>query len=339
MRILFSSYKNPSFITITEYIEKALSAQGCHTVFFNNRDFVIPGRLRKRITYIEKVDLKRINSRLVSKITSLKPDLFLEAGGYRILPETIDRIKNIGVKTMLWTIDAPREFDPIIKAAPHYDFVFTGGSEAYDILKNTGAKNLHWLPFACDPDFHKPQKLAKEEKKLYDCDIAFVGTLDPDLYPYRMRMLEAISDFNIGVWGPGAEKIPSSSPLTKRIRGNKTTPEVWTKIYSQAKIVLCSHYKDPHGNIPCHQASPRVYEVLACGAFLLVDEQKDVKKLFKDREELVIFKNINELKKHLSYYLKRTEERKLIEALGRKSVLKRHTYGHRVRDLLRVVST
>ena len=339
MKVLFSSYKNPNFISITEYIEKALSAQGCHTVFFNNRDFIIPGRLRKRITYLEKIDLKKINSRLVANITSLKPDLFLEAGGYRILPETIERIKNIGVKTVLWTIDAPREFDPIIKAAPHYDFVFTGGSEAYDILQYAGIKNLHWLPFACDPDFHKPQKLAKEEKRLYDCDIAFVGTLDPDLYPYRMRILEAISDFNIGVWGPGSEKIPSSSPLKKRIRGNKTVPEVWSKIYSQAKIVLCSHYKDPDGKIPCHQASPRVYEVLACGSFLMVDEQKDVKKLFEDHKELVIFKNISELKKHLSYYLKRTEERKLIAALGRKSVLKRHTYEHRVKNLLKVVST
>lgn len=338
MKVLFSSYKNPRFITITEYLEKALNEQGCHTVFFNNRDFIIPGRIRQKIPYFDTLDLRRINRGLIAHITSSKPDLFLEAGGYRILPETIDRIRSMGVKTALWTIDPPRNFDSIIKAAPHYDFVFTGGSEAYDILKDVGMKNLYFLPFACDPDFHRPQRLTEEEKGLYGCDIAFVGTLNPDLYPVRIRILEAISDFNIGVWGPGTEKIPVTSPLRQKIRGKQIPPDVWIKIYSQAKIVLCIHYKDPEGKIPCHQASPKVYEAMACGALLMVDEQRDVKKLFKDRKELVVFKNTNELKRLLSYYLKRSEERKSIAALGRKNVLKRHTYGHRVKDLLKVVS-
>jgi spore maturation protein CgeB len=289
--------------------------------------------------FLNRLDLMRINNLLISSIKSFKPDLFLEAGGYRILPETIDIIKKIGVKTVLWTIDAPRNFVPIIKAATHYDFVFTGGSEAYDILRNAGVKKLYWLPFACDPDFHKPQKLTAEEKRLYSCDIAFVGTIDPNLYPFRVKILEEISDFDLGVWGPGVERISSSSPLRQKIRGDKATPDVWTKIYSQAKIVLGMHYHDPAGKIPCHQASPRVYEALACGAFLMVDAQRDVKKLFQDREELVVFKNSTELKKLLAYYLKRPEERTSIAALGWGKVLQKHTYEHRIKDLLKVVST
>ena len=255
------------------------------------------------------------------------------------MPKTIDTIKSRGIKTALWTIDAPKEFEPVRKAAAHYDFIFTGGSEAYDILKDVGVKNLYFLPFACDPDIHKPQRLTEEEKKLYGCDIAFVGTLDPDVYPFRTRILEAISDFDIGVWGPGTEKIPITSPLRQKIRGKEISPEVWIKIYSQAKIVLCLHYKDPQGKIPCHQASPRVYEAMACGAFLMVDDQRDVRKLFENRKELVVFKNITELKRLLSYYLKRPEERRSIAAMGRTKVLKRHTYHHRVKDLLKVVST
>jgi spore maturation protein CgeB len=339
MKVLFSSNKNPHFITITEYIEKALNELRCQTVFFDNRNFRIPGRIRDRVPYLKKYDLRRINRKLISIINSLKPDLFLELGGNRILPETIDIIKKSGVKTVLWTTDVPKYFEPIRKAATHYDFIFTCGSEAYDILKDEKVKNLYWLPFACDPDFHKPQTLEVSEKELYSCDIAFVGTLDPDLYPFRMKILEAIRDFDLGVWGPGTEKIPVTSPLRQKIRGGDITPDVWTKIYSQAKIVLCIHYKDPEGKIPCHQASPRVYEALACGAFLMVDDQRDVKKIFQDREELVIFQNINELKGLLDYYLKRQDERRSIAAMGRTKVLKRHTYKHRVKDLLKVVNT
>jgi len=288
--------------------------------------------------YLNKLDIKWMNNRLISTIKSFTPDLFLEAGGHRILPETIVKIKELGVKTALWTIDPPREFEHIIKVAPLYEFVFTGGSEAYKILSDFGVKNLFWLPFACDPDFHKPQTLTASEKRLYKCDVAFVGSIHPELYPFRVKILEKISDLNLGVWGPGAEKISVSSLLKKRIRGNKTTPDVWTKIYSQAKIVLCMHYKDPEEKIPCYQASPRVYEALACGSFLMVDEQSDVKKIFKDRKDLVIFRDANELKTLISYYLNRTEKRKTIAASGREKVLQKHTYEHRIKDLLKVVS-
>lgn len=339
MKALFSSYRNPNFITITEYIENALKSLGYEIQSFSNRDFIIPARFRDKITYLNNLDFKRLNKKLISAIKSFKPDLFLEAGGNRIFPETVEEIKRYGTKTALWTIDVPgSDFDSIIKAASHYDFVFTGGSEAYDILNEKGVKNLQWFPFACDPEFHKPVLLNEEEKKLYGSDVVFVGTVDPVLYPFRVKTLEFISDFNLSIWGPGAENIPHDSKIKPLIRGEKTTPEIWTKIYSASKIVLCMHYKDPEGKIPCHQASPRVYEVLACGAFLMVDEQRDIIRLFKDREELVVFKDTDELKRLIRYYLERPDERKMIAENGRKKVLMEHTYKHRIEEMLKRIN-
>lgn len=338
MKVLLSSNRNPHFITIAEYIESAFNIVGCQVLFFDNRAFIIPGIIRDRVPYLNKLDLKRINKKLISTVKAFKPDLFLEAGGHRIFPETVEAIKKQGVKTALWTIDAPRDFELIIEASSHYDYVFTGGSEAYDILRDRGIKNLHWLPFACDPEIHRPEELTEEKKMLYECDIAFVGTIDPDLYPFRVKTLEAISDFNLGIWGPGSEMIPNSSPLKQHIRGNKTMPEIWTKIYSASKIVLCLHYKDPEGRIPCHQASPRVYEALSCGAFLMVDAQRDVLTLFEDGKDLVVFRDIKELRELLKYYLERPEERRKVAEAGRKCVLEKHTYKDRIRDILEIVN-
>lgn len=335
MKVILSAARNPQFITITEYVENAIKSAGCETLLFDNRDFVIPGRIRDKVPSLNNLDIKRINRKLISAIRSFKPNLFIEAGGHRILPETIEEIKKYGIITALWTIDCPINFEPIIKAAPHYDFVFTGGSEAYDILKDVGIKNLDWLPFACDPEFHKPKILTADEKSLFSFDIAFVGTIDSDMYPFRVRILESISDFNLAVWGPGGDRISHDSPLKERIHGDKTSPDLWTKIYTASKIILCMHYSDPKGKIPCHQASPRVYEALACGAFLMVDAQKDVVTLFKDREDLVIFRNVEELRGLLNYYLEKPEERKMIAGNGRKAVLNNHTYRHRIEEILK----
>ena len=337
MKIIFSSYKNPHFISITEYIEYALKKD--HDVlFFDNREFIIPGKIRDKFTSLNKLDLLRINKKLFSLVERFKPDIFLEAGGHRILPQTIEKIKKIGIKTVLWTIDQPSNFDSIIEAAPCYDFVFTGGSEAYNILKNYNVKNLYWLPFACDPEFHKPVNLSNEKKSLYGSDIVFVGTIEPNLYHYRLKVLEAASDFNLAIWGPGGNLLPDDSPLKPLIRGGEIQPQLWTKIYSASEIVLCVHYKDRQSKSPCYQASPRVYEALACGAFLVVDAQEDVLRSFNDREDLVAFRDIEELKEILKYYLENPGERKEIALRGRDKVLDNHTYLHRIRAILDITS-
>lgn len=337
MKVLFSSNKNPLFETFTEYIEKALRENDCETLFFENRDFVIPGRIRGRMSFFYQWDIRRLNKRLITIAQSYKPDLFLEAGGWNILPKTVDVLKRMNIKTALWTIDTPRIFEPIRAASPYYDFVFTGGSEAYEILEDLAVKSLHWLPFACDPDLHKPVTLTEEERELYSCDVCFVGSGWEGLYPYRRTYLEALVDFDLGIWGPGWETLPSHSMLKRFIRGGETRPEEWIKIFSTAKMVFHSHYRDPDGTIPCYQAAPRVYEALACGALLIVDKQPDVLRIFNPGEDLVVFEDTAELRKLVSYYLKHHRKAEDVAAKGRKKVLAKHTYRHRIKEIIDTV--
>ena len=338
MKVLFSSNKNPNFKTFSDYIEKAFRENECETRFFENRDFLIPGRIRDSLNLLDRWDLRRINRRLVESVRLFKPDIFVEAGGWNILPSTVKELKNMGITTALWTVDPPRIFKAIEEAAPFYDFVFTQGSEACEILKSFDVKNLYWLPFACDPDFHRPVELTPEDVERYGCDISFVGSGWEDIYPFRRSLLEGLADFNLGIWGPGWDGLPDSSPIKRYVRGGHVIPEEWAKIYSASKIVFQSHYKDPEGKIPCYQASPRVYEALACGGFLVVDGQKDILRLFKSGKDLVVFKDAKELREIVEYYLKHPEERKKIAETGRKSVINIHTYKDRVRYLLDTVS-
>ncbi|OPX30433.1 MAG: hypothetical protein B1H08_01680 [Candidatus Omnitrophica bacterium 4484_171] len=322
MKILFSSCRNPHFVTITEYIESALRKEG-EVLFFDDRDFVVPGRIRW--------DLSRINNNLIRTIDKFKPDIFLEAGGHRILPRTVKKIGERGIKTILWTIDPPRNFEPVIESAPFYDFVFCGGSEAIDILNKHNIKNIYFLPFACDPGYAYPVEVNKEEKEFYRSDVVFVGSY----YPNRLEILEKITDFNLGVWGPGWDRISNNSPLKKCIRKAEGVDyKEWRKIYSSSKMALTIHYQD--GKTICHQASPRVYEVLACKSFLLSDNQRDVVRLFEPRRYLDIFDNINDLREKLNYYLKSPEKRRAIAECGYREVIKKHTYIHRVKEIFNI---
>ena len=333
MKILFSGYHNPKFLTITEYMEMAIEALGHELLIFDDRQHIIPGRIRARIEWLNKFDLNHINREMVSLALKTKPDIAIITGGHRITASTVRALKDNGICTVLWTIDSPLKFQPIIDVAPFYDHIFCQGTEAIELLDREGIEGAKWLPMACDPIEHRPVEISAEEKERYGDDVVFVGSY----YPNRAELFENLADFDFGIWGPGWEKLEAKSKLRRRIKGSHTPPSEWLKIYSASKIVLVTHYQDPEKRFPVYQASPRVFETMACGAFAVSDNQRDVFSLFKDGEHLICFDNHGELIEKIKYYLDHSEERERIALQGREEVLKNHTYEHRIEKLLSVV--
>jgi len=332
MKILFSTHHNPHFFTVTEYIEAAIRKSGHELCDFEDRQHILPGRIRASLPFLDRLDRERINKKMLQLARHQKPDVAVIAGGHRILPETIQILKGWGIECVLWTIDAPIRFQPVLEGAPFYDHVFCQGTEAIELFEKAGIKGARWLPMACDPDAHRPVECTREEKRKYGCDTAFVGSY----YPARAALFEhlaASGSWDLAIWGPGWEALKSSA-LRKQIKGLHTRPEEWLKIYSASKIVLSSHYHDPQDRFPVYQASPRVFEILACGAFQLCDDQRDVFALFQDGRDLVKFTDGRDLVAKVQYYLAHPQERIAIATQGRKTVLSRHTYQDRVKELL-----
>jgi spore maturation protein CgeB len=333
MKILFSGHHNPHFFTITEYLEKAIRFLGHELIVFEDRQHLIPGRIRSRSVFLHRLDLNIINRKLLTMAKSVKPDIAIITGGNRIAAETIRHFKRLGIATVLWTTDPPRQFEPLITMALSYDAIFCQGTEAIELLDRAGIGGAQWLPMACDPSYHHPVECTAEDEKTYGSDIVFVGSY----YPNRAALFEKLVDFDLAIWGPGWDALDHNSPLCRCIRGAHTTPAEWLKIYSSSKIVLATHYQDPENRFPVYQASPRIFEVLACRAFLICDDQKDVFSLFKDGIDLVRFLDAADLDNKIRYYLAHSEERNAIADQGRKAVLARHTYQDRIKELLKKI--
>lgn len=331
MKIFFSTVRNPHFATITEYVERALRGTASEVSFFDDRDFILPGRLHKGP--LARLDLSLLNRRLRSALERERPDVMLECGGERVEPASVEFARRIGVKTVLWTIDAVKDFpDPRLNNAAAYDYVFCGGTEMLHYLQGRQLRRpAQWLPFGCDPELHAPAPTGNGAAQ--GAQAVFVGSLHRDLYPRRLALLEeAAAACRLGLWGPGADKL--LPPLKNCVRGGETTPEQWRKIYSDAPITLCLHYQDPAGKLVCNQASPRVFEALACGAFVLCDSQPDVMTLFEDGKHMAFFSSPGGLREKIAYYLAHEEERKAIAGAGRAEALARHTYACRVKKIL-----
>jgi len=330
MKIFFSSHHNPHFPTITEYIEIAILNLGHDLVIFEDRQHIFPGRMRKGLPLLNQLDQRVINRKMLALAEEAKPDIAIIAGGHRISSETIKILKDQGVVCILWTIDAPLFFQPIIDVAPFYDHIFCQGTEAIELLAGAGIRGAQWLPMACEPEYHYPGDCSIADKEKYGSDVVFVGSY----YPDRADLFERISAFDLAIWGPGWDGLDRNSSLRRCIRGSHTTPDEWLKIYSASKIILATHYHDPQNRFPVYQASPRVFEAMACGCFVISDRQRDVFSLFEDGKHLVGFDNPNDLIEKIKYYLAHPEEREAIARRGREEVLKNHTYVDRIKKLI-----
>ena len=117
MKILLSGNHNPHFTNTVELREKAIRDLGHELIFFNDRSFILPGRLRGISSEFQNWDLRRMNKNLLSLVEKTRPDLCLVIGGHRILRETVLAIKEQKIKVFLWTTDVPIDFSNILKAA------------------------------------------------------------------------------------------------------------------------------------------------------------------------------------------------------------------------------
>ena len=330
MKVLLSGYHNPNFITVTEYIERAIIKLGHELIPFDDRKHIIPGRFRYKSRILNNLDLYLMNKRLMGCVSRKNPQLAIITGGNRTTARSLQRMKDSEIVTVLWTTDYPGKFENIQTTAPIYDHIFCQGTEAIELLTMAGIHTAKWLPMACAPEYHHPVNLSDGDLKDYSCDIAFVGSK----YPNRLKLFESISDLDIAIWGPGWDDLDKNSTLRSNIKGGALKPEEWRKIYSGSKIVLTPHFKDPENKINVHQVSPKLFEAMACGAFVITDMQKDGIELFRDGQHLIRFNNSDDLREKIIFYLNNPKEREKIAAKGREEVLSKHTYAHRIQKIV-----
>jgi spore maturation protein CgeB len=78
----------------------------------------------------------------------------------------------------------------------------------------------------------------------------------------------------------------------------------------------------------------RIFDAPAAGGFVLTDFREQLAELFEVGEEVVIFRDPEEIPDLVRFYLKNPKLRTKITAKARRRVLGEHTYRHRVAAML-----
>lgn len=143
----------------------------------------------------------------------------------------------------------------------------------------------------------------------------------------RQRYVSSLGKFGVCVWGDdGWSDIHEHGG---RYMGRAGHREELTHIYSSGAL-----HVDVNRLVQPDSVSLRVFEVLACGGFLLAEHSEALDALFSVGTELETYRTRTELHEKVGHFLAHPEEAAEVAARGRAAVLDRHTVGHRVRTML-----
>ncbi len=236
-----------------------------------------------------------------------EPDLIvaIPSFGYSLNPD-MRRLDCPRVYMSIDTWQSPLDFADALQ----FDFVFVAQKSFVPHLAATGSRNVFWLPLACDPEVHCPTGEATQ------CDISFVGSVGGGVHDERGRLLAA---------------------LANRFEVSQKSTGCYGADYRQA---ICSG-RLTFNHAAVNDLNMRIFEALAMGVPLLTNRSSDVNglsDLFRDKEHLIIYHDEADLFSQVAHYLANPEEARALGEAGYREVLARHTYAHRVQEILATVS-
>jgi spore maturation protein CgeB len=147
---------------------------------------------------------------------------------------------------------------------------------------------------------------------------------------YRIRLARSLMPLGLVIYGDSG---------WKRLIGKKERVKPPVDYFRELPGV----YRGSAVNINCTSfqmrtaVNQRVFDVPACGGFLLGDWQEDMELFFEVGKEAVCFRSVEEAASLAGHYLGNEGERKRIAEAGRKRVLAEHTYEKRMASLVKTM--
>jgi len=257
-----------------------------------------------------------------------RPEVVLVLKGGPISPGFIRRVRaktdtlfvNVFPDNPLWMMP--------FECIEAYDLFFTKERYALHALESVGLRNLHYLPSYCVPAFHHPVTLTDEERRRFAAPVSFVGSR----YPYRERFVRELTRHGVRLWGGGWERAESPD-VRSMVAGGPVWGRAKLAVYSGSTLSLNHHH--PMNDIV--GVNNRAFELAASGACQVVDLKDELPALFKPGEEIVGYRDLGELHRHLEYYLAHPDEARAIGENARRRALAEHTVRHRLEEILAVV--
>jgi len=270
----------------------------------------------------------------ILKIVEEDPsDVVMIIKGFYLLPETLEKIQDMGKKVLCFNPDDPfnavfgSSNELIRSCIERYDAYFIWSKELMAKLQAAGCVNVFYMPFGADTELIYPMVKGELKDEQFLCDISFIGNPDEERTRYMTGIGELLADWDGKklIYGNNWEKVEgfNCAPV---INGNAY---VSTMQLSRINLnILRSQNKNSH--------NMRTFEIPAAAGFLLHEYSEEVAGFYEEGTEAEFFRSAEECADKIKYYVSNEEERKSIAEKGYHKI---QSAGYRYQDILKKLLT
>lgn len=277
----------------------------------HGKQYSLYQRIRTRI--LGPADLARVNQKILAAVIKEDFDLIWIDKGITIFPKTLKQVKKITSSLLLHhsTDDFKHvaySFCHYIKAIPLYDIHITSNKVNIPELYELGAQKVSFSENGYDHQIFHPVDVVGDE---YKADIFFIGHWEPNTEKYIVALVEA--GLPVSVRGERWDRAKNKKILKNVIKSGPLNEKEYVKALCSGKIGLGVVSKWNRS-----QTCGRIFEIPACGTFLLALRNSSTQALYREGIEAGFFSSSEELVQKARYYLEHDTERKKIALAGNK---------------------
>lgn len=231
---------------------------------------------------------------------------------YPILMNTEEEIKNV------------EQVASIVKSLVLFNYVHPNRKDyLMSSWENLVSKTIGLLP-AADPSIYFPEMIDDS----LQCDIGFVGGYWPykgqNLDKYIIPLCYPVGKHNVKIFGNQPWPVSQYMGLID----NNTA----RRLFSSATI--CPNVSEPHANVFGFEVNERVFKLAASKAFFISDPIASLTEDIFTKNEAVVAKNPEEFHSLAEEVINNPESREKHIADCYETVMKNHTYAHRVNEIM-----
>lgn len=249
-----------------------------------------------------------MNNKFLKIVEKEKPDyIFLWPMHEEFYLRTLADIRKVSPKTITLCYNGDDDYkfkNYTMHFFPFIDYFLTTQPQ---FLKEYKKYNVPAF-FSCGADLEKfkPLKYKKE------IDVSFVGTPKTDRLEFIKYLIK--NRINLRVYGMGWDKYPE----IKDHYDGFVADENFANLINRSKINICLSKNYVGGT----HILERFFNINACRGFCLTEYAEGYFPSFKEGEDIVTFKNKEELLKKIQYYLSHDNEREKVAERAYKKTIK-----------------
>lgn len=297
----------------------ALRANGVEASVFDTHCHIprsVWGRIQQR--FLAGPHISAVNRLILEQIRGERPDVTLFYQGHHFWPRTIAEASKYSTVVGYHNDDflGPRKhmlrYRHLRKGLRCYHGYHVYRDVNKREMRSLGLKNCETLHSYYVPDRDFPRQLDATERARFGCDLIFAGHAEND---FRGECLAGAGSagLDVRVFGfPRAwKKFASAEQRARFLLSNTLQGKDYRKALCGAKIAACFLSK---WNRDLY--TRRVFEIPACGVFLLCERTPVMQELYEEGKEAEFFSSVEEFVDKAVFYAREESARKRISQAG-----------------------